>query len=274
MKAAGTLPQFGKGFGKGGGTPKGSGTTGNPTPGSTTTPGSDKKGAGTTGEKKFGGPPGDKKSAGPGDKKGGPSDAKSTEDQGDPVERMFKRYDRDGDGLLNQEEIGGTKALKNEWQKWDADKDTKINWDEYRTYMKSREQQAQEKKDSRPEKSGDSAKPASSGGVDVIVINEYIRPENWRAGKLPDNLPDWFKEYDINKDGQVAHHEWLKKSTDPISKFFGMDKNDDGLLTPDEVIRSIREASAAASGKTTLASAKTEDTKTERKGKGKGKGGK
>src|SRR5262249_31176030 len=63
-----------------------------------------------------GGPPkgpggGTEEGKGPGKKKGF-----------DP-EALFKMYDTNGDGFLNESEIAQTKSFKDEWQKWDANKD-------------------------------------------------------------------------------------------------------------------------------------------------------
>jgi hypothetical protein len=172
-------------------------------------------------------------------------------------DRQFKGYDRNGDGFLSKEEIQSTVFFKNEWEKWDANKDSKITLEEWRAYSLVRDQQLQQRK------SSDTAKSTGSGGIDVITIDHYTRPENWRAGKLPDGLPDWFKEYDLNKDGQVALYEWRQKSTEPISKFLAMDANDDGLLTPEELLRFQRGTNATANGQ------KTQATKSKGKKSGK-----
>jgi hypothetical protein len=161
------------------------------------------------------------------------------------IDRQFKGYDRNGDGFLNQEEIQSTMFFKKEWEKWDANKDAKINLDEWRVYSRIRDQQQLPL-----QKSPDPAKSAKAGGVDVITTDDSARPDNWRAGRLPEGLPSWFKEWDLNSDGQVALYEWRQKSTDPVGKFLAMDANDDGLLTPDEVMR-FQRTSAGANGQKT-----------------------
>src|SRR5262249_47711840 len=51
-------------------------------------------------------------------------------------------------------------------------------------------------------------KAMPSSGADVIGIEES-RLETWRAGRLPNGLPGWWKKVDKNEDGQIALHEWL-----------------------------------------------------------------
>ena len=57
-----------------------------------------------------------------------------------------------------------------------------------------------------------------------------------RYGKLPDGLPLWWGDYDTNKDGQIGLHEW-RLADEPTAKFYEMDLDGDGLLTPDEYLR-------------------------------------
>jgi hypothetical protein len=63
------------------------------------------------------------------------------------------------------------------------------------------------------------------------------KPVAIRYGKLPKGLPDWFEEYDIDKDGQVALWEWRKSGGGTIAEFKAYDLNDDGVITADELLR-------------------------------------
>jgi Ca2+-binding EF-hand superfamily protein len=55
------------------------------------------------------------------------------------------------------------------------------------------------------------------------------------AGSQPKGLPPWFEALDKNGDGQISLREWLAggKKLDDFRKF---DLNDDGVITPDEVL--------------------------------------
>ena len=61
-----------------------------------------------------------------------------------------------------------------------------------------------------------------------------------RPGKLPPGLPGWFAEYDADSDGQVGLYEWRRKGR-PIKEFVPMDRNEDGYLTPKEVLDYLAE---------------------------------
>jgi len=68
------------------------------------------------------------------------------------------------------------------------------------------------------------------------------KPVVYRAGKLPPGLPDWFTQLDTDRDGQVGLYEW-KHSGRPLEEFHAMDRNGDGFLTVEEVLRYIRQES-------------------------------
>src|SRR5262249_29122254 len=66
--------------------------------------------------------------------------------------------------------------------------------------------------------------------------------------KLPKELPNWFKQLDANRDGQVALYEWYKGGKD-IDEFREWDRNDDGFITAEEALykqRLVQIASAAS----------------------------
>jgi hypothetical protein len=65
---------------------------------------------------------------------------------------------------------------------------------------------------------------------------EDKRPSVVRAGKLPKELPAWFREADTDGDAQIGLYEWRAKGW-PIEQFRQMDRNNDGFLTVDEVLR-------------------------------------
>jgi hypothetical protein len=58
----------------------------------------------------------------------------------------------------------------------------------------------------------------------------------YRAGKLPKELPAWFTQLDTNQDAQISLFEW-RASNRSLQEFAKIDRNDDGFLTVDEVLR-------------------------------------
>ncbi|MCC6420417.1 MAG: hypothetical protein IT429_19445 [Gemmataceae bacterium] len=171
---------------------------------------------------------------------GGGSSDKGKGPGGFDPEAFFKRYDANGDGFLNASEIGQTRRFKEEWQKWDANKDSMISLDEWKSYMNAMmEQRNQQGKDGKgnDRRDGDGKRDRNSPGARIEVDDlEENKVVVYRAGKLPKELPSWFDEYDTNKDGQVSLMEWLKAGKTP-AEYLKMDRNDDGLLTAEEVLR-------------------------------------
>src|SRR5262249_32625775 len=53
---------------------------------------------------------------------------------------------------------------------------------------------------------------------------------------LPKELPAWFTQYDKDGDGQIGLYEW-KATGQPLETFLKMDRNGDGFLTIEEVLR-------------------------------------
>jgi len=60
--------------------------------------------------------------------------------------------------------------------------------------------------------------------------------------RLPEGLPDWFARKDLDGDGQVAMSEFSSEwSDDNVAEFRRFDLDDDGIITPEEALRSEEE---------------------------------
>ena len=149
--------------------------------------------------------------------------------QSEQAGKMFRRLDADGDGRLSPEEM--PEALKSERARWDRDRDGVIDFDEYWAYYQARLRWLSDEV-----AAGRIDLGMKRGGPMIPKEEEDARPTVYRAGKLPKGLPPWFEQLDLNKDGQVSLAEW-RNAGKPVKEFAAMDRNDDGLLTPEEVLR-------------------------------------
>src|SRR5262249_31046705 len=138
------------------------------------------------------------------------------------AEVEFAKRDLNGQGYLTKDEVPG--GLKEEFAKWDTDGDGLIQKEEFKAYIINRMKERAER---------EAQKAATQGGADD---DWEKRPTVYRAGKLPPNLPKWFIELDKDGDGQVSLAEW-RRAGKGIEEFQKYDRNDDGLLTPQEVLR-------------------------------------
>jgi Ca2+-binding EF-hand superfamily protein len=166
------------------------------------------------------------------------------------AEVLFKRYDKNGDGLLNNDEM--PENLKAEKEKWDKNGDGFIDLNEFKEFIKARGEQM------RQENGWPSGGPGgANGGGGLIPISPETpvpvedEPKRvvYRAGKLPKELPAWFAQYDKDGDGQIGLYEW-KLTGRSLDEFFKMDRNGDGFLTVEEVLRYEAEQKKGSGGRT------------------------
>lgn len=167
---------------------------------------------------------------------------------GSPAEIRFRQLDKNNDGVLDVEEM--PELLRNEKDKWDSNNDGFIDLEEFKPFYRAR--MAHEN----GEKHGGRGPGTGAGGGPRVIITPPTpqelskKPTVYRAGKLPKGIPSWFVELDTDEDGQIGLYEW-KKSGRPIQEFLDMDRNNDGFLTIDEVMRYLaqnKNSTAKSSG--------------------------
>ncbi len=151
------------------------------------------------------------------------------------AEMEFKRLDRNDDGQLNDQEMPS--QLKDELSRWDANRDNLINLEEFKFFFYNRYQERHKAKD--------------PDIIDKIIHEDDDldeRPLVLRLGKLPfEELPEWWKELDDEpKDGQISLYEW-RKAGKSLEEFKEWDRNDDGLITPQEALSKMRQIMLAKS---------------------------
>ncbi len=173
---------------------------------------------------------------------GGGASAPSAEDQAKAAEAEFKKLDANGDGKLNADEM--PKDLAAELTKWDTNKDGLIDLQEYTAYYKAKHQ---------PQAGGGAD---SFGDIPVEVEEEDTRPVVYHAGTVPKELQATFGKYDMDGDGQISLYEW-RQAGGSISEFLAMDRNNDGLVTVEEMLyyQAKQKAAGQGAGSPTIAAA-------------------
>lgn len=142
------------------------------------------------------------------------------------IEEYFNRLDRDGDGMLQYDEMSET--LQNERDKYDTNHDGMIDLTEFKAYVAARFG------------GQDGNKPAAKPGdgeKDPNAPEEKKKPTIIRAGNLPKDFP--FAALDTDHDGQIGLYEW-KGSAEDFRKY---DLNGDGFITPEELTRCLKRKS-------------------------------
>lgn len=163
-------------------------------------------------------------------------------------EARFRRYDVNGDGVLNYDEMPD--SLKAEREKWDTDRNGLVDLNEYKSYATAVMQQRMQEGGGFPWSGGMGGLYGPDGGSDTPADDEK-KPIVYRAGKLPKELPSWFEQFDGDKDGQIGLYEWKKIPGKNFDDFRRYDRNNDGFVTVGEVLRAdqlVRADDANGSG--------------------------
>jgi Ca2+-binding EF-hand superfamily protein len=148
----------------------------------------------------------------------------------------FNKFDKDGDGFLDPDEMPDT--IKDIWQQYDTNRDGRLSLEEYKALYRDVTGQRG---------GGQNNNGMGAAGGTAVEDDWEARPTVYRAGKLPKELPDWFRQMDTDRDGQVGLYEW-RASGKSIDEFKLYDRNGDGLLTAEEVLGYMKTQMAMYSG--------------------------
>jgi Ca2+-binding EF-hand superfamily protein len=143
------------------------------------------------------------------------------------IEAKFSRYDRRGDGKLTPDEA--PEGLRAEFRVWDENGDGFIELSEFRAYTLARMQWKRQDRGTVPPPVPPAA-PAASPGVKHPSLG---------SARQSNGMPTWFARLDLDGDGQVDLFEW-RKGGRPVAEFEEMDRNGDGVLSAEEVLRYAR----------------------------------
>jgi hypothetical protein len=164
--------------------------------------------------------------------------------------RMFRRCDRFRDDRLVPEEM--PEPLRVTWRQWDRSGDGALDLAEYTAHYQAALRSVaarvatgeipidlpDELTPPRPRRDEDRSSdppPATRRSEDADKSDEPP-PVAVRYGRLPPGLPDWFVEFDTDRDGQVGLYEWRAQGRS-WDEFGPMDLNRDFLITPREMVR-------------------------------------
>ena len=87
------------------------------------------------------------------------------------------------------------------------------------------------------------AAPAADDSAESPV-KRVIRQRSAKE-RLPEGLPDWFREKDRDGDGQVMMFEFAREWTaEKAAEFDRLDLNHDGIITPSECLKAQRRSAA------------------------------
>lgn len=152
--------------------------------------------------------------------------------QAEQARKLFGKLDLNSDGVLHADEM--SEALHSERGRWDANRDGSIDPEEYGAYYQVRLRGLSEQVASGQINAGTGSGGPTRGTVPPS--GEDARPTVYRAANLPPGLPDWFAKLDTDGDAQLGLYEW-KRSGRPLDEFERMDRNGDGFLTIEELLR-------------------------------------
>lgn len=163
----------------------------------------------------------------------------------DYVSGLIKRYDEDKDGVIDGDEFD--KAER--WQSADTNKDRRITSTELAARLKSWNSEKSDSTSGASKSSSSRSASRRSGwgwgrsrGSDSGDRDEDDDAPTIRSRtpheRLPRGLPDWFREVDSDRDGQVKMAEFASRWSDAkVAEFLKYDLNGDGLITPLEALR-------------------------------------
>ncbi len=163
----------------------------------------------------------------------------SADRMGQFADSMFQRYDSNKSGVLEKDEW---KNFRTDPTPWDTNKDGKITRDELIKGMSTRFSggRSQPMSTNSPSRNG-SPTPNISNGQAPASGSSGASPRSFRFKtaheRLPEGIPQWYRDGDRNKDGQIAMSEyagqWDEKT---LAEYYVYDKNRDGTVTVEEVL--------------------------------------
>lgn len=169
-----------------------------------------------------------------------------TDDDSREAEENMRRYDRNRDGFIGSEELSrrwGAHAMD-----FDQNGDNKLSVNELAVRAARRrinEAEQATRRDNRNGRQPDRGEnDAEEESADRFGGRLSYRPQR---DPVPEGLPGWFGDKDRNRDSQVTMSEFEQNWTEEkVQEFYSFDRNHDGTLTADEVLRSVKEEGSSS----------------------------
>ena len=161
----------------------------------------------------------------------GPGGAGPGQSFDDMAAAQFKQLDKNNDGYLNTDEM--PPGLRAQLARWDTNRDNLIDLQEFKAYLRDQSPQGLNQ-------------PAFYELANIPDPEEEKRPVVYNSKNYPRELPAWFKQLDLDGDGQIGLYEW-RRAGKPIEEFMAMDRNEDGFLTVEEVLYAVARKSTKGS---------------------------
>lgn len=166
----------------------------------------------------------------------GGGDSGSSDRMAQFAESIFQRYDSNKSGVFEKDEW---KNFRTDPTAYDVNKDGKITRDELIKGMSQRFGGGRSSGGDNGSQSGRTTWNGGDKGPAGGGSGESPKSYRFKTAheRLPEGIPQWFREGDRNRDGQIAMSEysgqWNEKT---LSEYYVYDKNRDGLLTVEEVM--------------------------------------
>ena len=168
------------------------------------------------------------------------------------AEERLGRYDRDKDGFLKGDE------LSSRWSgnplDFDRNGDSKLSASELAVRAARMRIAQVEVAQSQNRKETDRRGNRDSKAAEVPDPYKGRKSFATLSRALPEGLPGWFAEKDVDGDQQISMAEYSKSWTElMVTEFQSFDLNGDGFVTPEECLAAVRKGASAAGGSSPVA---------------------
>ncbi len=163
------------------------------------------------------------------------------------TQEAFRRYDRDGNGLLDAREMRRGRWFDDPTA-YDQNRDGQLSERELSIrYARRRLNEAK----SGPSRESEEESRADNPRAEPPNATEQRKSYRFKTAheRLPEGLPAWFRERDQDLDGQVSMAEFFSaQNPDSATEFEKLDRNRDGLIVADELLDDTSATSSMSAG--------------------------